>query len=103
MKIIPNEQGITQIFFEKQVQAFCPLGNDYYTAVMRVVMAPGNEIMDYCETDNFIKSLGGKDLIIEDLVFELYQHIMQYKPKYLKVSAKAESNSHFPVVVTKES
>jgi hypothetical protein len=99
---IPNEQGITQIFFEKQVQAFCPLGKDYYTAVMRVVMTPDKEIMDYCETDSFIKSLGGKDLIIEDLVFELYQHIKQYKPKCLKVSARAESNTHFPVIVTKE-
>lgn len=100
---IPNVQGITQIFFEKSVQAFCPLGNDYYTAVMRVVMTPGDEYMDYCNTDKFIKSLGGKRLIIEDLVAKVYENIMQYKPKYLKVSAKAESNSHFPVIVTKES
>lgn len=99
---ISNDKGITQIFFEKPVQAFCPLGNDFYTAVMRVVMTPGEQIMNYCDTDKFIKSLGGKELIIEDLVNEVYQHIVQYKPKYLKVSAKAESNSHFPVIVTKE-
>lgn len=99
---IPNKQGITQIFFERQVQAFCPMGNDYYTAVVRVVMEPSNEIMDYCDTDNYIKSLGGKNLIIEDLVNEVFEHIEQYKPKYLRVSAKAESNVHFPVIVTKE-
>lgn len=99
---IENKQGITSITFEKQVQAYCPMGNDYYTASVRVVMIPGKQIMDYCETDTFIKSLGGKSLIIEDLVNEIYENVKQYNPKHLKVSAKAESNSHFPVIVTKE-
>lgn len=99
---IPNKQGITQICFERQVQAFCPMGDDYYTASIRVVFAPSDTIMDYCETDNFIKALGGQSLIIEDLVSNVFDHIKLYKPKYLKVSAKAESNVHFPVIVTKE-
>lgn len=99
---IQNTQGITRITFERQVQAFCPLGDDYYTANIHVVMEPDKKIMDYCHTDNFIKSLGGNSLIIEDLVNSVFEHIKLYKPKYLKVSAKAESNVHFPVIVTKE-
>jgi NADPH-dependent 7-cyano-7-deazaguanine reductase QueF len=100
---IQNTQEVTQIYFESQVQAFCPLANDYYNASIRVAMTPDKEIMDYCETDKFIKSLGGKHLIIEDLVAVIYKNILQYKPKYLKVSVRAESSTHFPVIVTKES
>lgn len=99
---IQNTQKITRITFERQVQAYCPMGEDYYTANIHVVMEPDNEIMDYCETDKFIKDLGGKSLIIEDLVNAVYDNVKQYKPKHLKVSAKAESNVHFPVIVTKE-
>lgn len=99
---IENTQKITRITFEQKVQAYCPMGGDFYTADVRVVMVPDKEIMDYCETDKFIKSLGGKSLIIEDLVNEVFENIKQYKPKYLKVSASAESNVHFPVIVTKE-
>lgn len=100
--MIKNTQGITSIEFEQKVQAFCPMGADYYTATIYVEMDPDENIMDYCETTNFIKSLGGKELIIEELVAVVFDHIKQYKPKYLKVSAYAESNVHFPVTVTKE-
>jgi len=99
--MIKNTQGITAIDFESQVQAFCPLGNDFYTAKIYVNMEPDKNIMDYCDTDKFIKSLGGKTLIIEDLVASIFDHIKQYEPKYLEVSAYAESNVHFPVTVTK--
>lgn len=100
--IVENKQGITRIEFEKPVQAFCPLVNDYYTATIYVTMEPDKVIMDYCDTDKFIKSLGGKHLIIEDLVATVFEHVKQYEPKRLKVTAVAESNVHFPVAVTKE-
>lgn len=99
---IENTQGITSIEFERRVQAFCPLGQDYYTATIIVYLEPDKNIMDYCHTDEFIKSLGGKHLIIEDLIKEVFDHIKKYEPKYLRVSAEAESNVHFPVTVTKE-
>lgn len=100
--IVENTQGITSIEFERQVQAFCPLGNDYYTARIIVYLEPDKNIMDYCHTDSFIKSLGGTSLIIEDLVKKVFDHIDKYDPKYLRVSAEAESNVHFPVTVTIE-
>ena len=100
---IENKHGITSIEFEREIQAFCPMGNDYYTATINVCMEPGEKIMDYCETDEFIKSLGGKSLIIEDLVATIYTHIIKCNPKHLSVSADAKSNVHFPVVVTKDS
>ena len=99
--MIKNTQGITTIEFEQKVQAFCPIGKDYYTATIYVVMEPDENIMDYCKTTDFIKSLGGKSLIIEDLVKVVFDAIKEYEPMHLEVSAYAESNVHFPVTVTK--
>lgn len=99
---IQNKYGITSIKFAREIQAYCPLGRDYYTATIYVDMQPAEMIMDYCHTDKFIKSLGGQRLIIEDLVARVYNHIKQYEPKHLSVSAEAKSNTHFPVIVTKE-
>lgn len=100
---IDNSMGITEIYFEKEVQAYCPLGKDFYTAELCVTFTPDEKIMDYCETDNFIKGLSGKSLIIEDLVEKVYEHIQdEIYPAHLQVTAKAKSNSHFYVEVTKE-
>ena len=100
--MIENKQGITNIEFEMTIQAYCPLGKELYNAEVYVSMDPNEKIMDYCHTTKFIRDLGGERFIIEDLVAEIFEHIKtNYDPKELYVSVHAETNSHFPVTVTK--
>lgn len=96
-----NKQGITRIALEREIQAFCPLGNDFYTARIEVVFAPGERIMDYCEADKYILGLSGEVLIIEDLVKKVFDYFVDYADGKLEVTAHAKSNTHFPVSVTK--
>ena len=103
MKKIPNTQKISSISFQRNVQPFCPLGGDYYTAEVDVDFIPGESYMDYIEMDEAIQELGGLHLTIEDLAARVYDMLTKFKPEYLCVTISADSNKHFPVVVTKES
>lgn len=96
-----NIYGNISYDFEREIQAFCPLGNDYYTCNIVIYFEPKDEIFDFCEIDSFIKSLGGSKMIIEELVNAIYARLCQYRPKDLTVSGETKSNTHFPVTVTK--
>lgn len=98
-----NKYGISLYEFEREIQAFCPLGNDYYTCNIVVQFIPKNTIFDFCEIDNFIKSLGGANAIVEKLVNAVYFELFKYDPDFLEVKGVAKSNTHFPVTVTKSS
>ena len=97
-----NTQGITSITGTKRLSLFCPLGKDYYTADITIDFAPDKTIMDYCELDDYLNQQSGLSLIIEDLIDVVYNHLQEeYKPKLLRVSVKAYSNTHMDVEVTK--
>lgn len=96
-----NKYGISGYEFEREIQAFCPLGNDYYTCRVCVAFEPNDTIFDFCKVDKFIIALGGKRLIVEELVTAVYDELQHYNPKNLIVKGKAKSNTHFDVVVTK--
>ena len=98
-----NIYGKISYDFEREIQAYCPLGNDYYTCEVSVSFEAADEIFDFCEIDEFIKSLGGSRMIIEELVNTIYDRLSKYNPKELLVYGKAKSNTHFPVTVTKRS
>lgn len=98
-----NEFGINKIEFTKSISLFCPLGNDYYNATIRVELYPGDAMFDFCDVDEAIQKMSGEHYIVEQLVYQVFDLLdKEYKPKYLKVSADAYSNVHFPVTVTKE-
>ena len=97
-----NEQGISLIEFTQNIQDFCPLGNDWYTNQITVSMIPDSIIPDYCDIDDFTRSLGGKDLIIEDVVDAIFKYIEEeYAPKDLSVSSYVNDAKHMPVTVVK--
>ena len=98
-----NKYGITSYDFEREIQAFCPLGQDYYTCKIVVTFSPDEMLFDFCEIDKFIQSLSGQNAIIEELVNGVYENLMKYEPRTLTVKGIAKSNTHFDVTVTKRS
>lgn len=104
MANIPNPHKINEITLEKNLTLYCPMGKDMYHACIHATIIPGDEIMDYCETDRFLKDMNKAPLIIEDAVNAVYQHIHEaIKPRWLEVSITAVSDAHMPVTVTKRS
>ncbi len=101
MTKIQNKEKINGICFEMNVCPFCPLGNDYYNATITVEMEPGESYPDYCEIDDEIKALGGRELTIEQLAEAVYDLMARFQPNGLCVTIDAKSNAHFPVTVTK--
>lgn len=102
MSNIINTQGINSIRFTKGIQLYCPMGKDFYFADIYVDIVPGEEIMDYCETDDFIQKMDKAPYIIEDAVDAIYKHIeAAIKPRHLVVKIHACSDVHMPVEVTK--
>jgi len=98
-----NAQKITEIAFSQNIQCFCPLGNDWYTNQLEVTFTPSDIIPDYCDVDDFTRSLGGKALIIEDVVNAVYEYIVSnYNPVNLCVVSKVNDAKHMPVIVTKK-
>lgn len=103
MSNILNTNQITQIEFTQNIQCFCPLGKDFYTAQVSVSMHPDKYIPDYCEIEAYMRKLSGRDLIIEDLVGEVYEYLNHLiNPGKLKVTAYVNDAAHFGVIVTKE-
>lgn len=103
MSSFANTQGITYITFTQNIQCFCPLGNDWYTNQVTVEFVPSSIIPDYCEIDDFTRSLGGEHLIIEDVVERIYTYMENnYKPNNLYVKSYVCDAKHMPVTVIKE-
>jgi len=101
--VFENKQGITKIEFCKDIKNYCPLGKDWYTSQLEVIVYPDKVLMDYCVVEKYIESLKNTELIIEDVVSKVYDYLYKYfKPKHLIVSVKATDAAHFPVCVTKE-
>lgn len=97
-----NVQGISKIEFTQNIQDFCPLGNDWYTNHITVLMVPSSIIPDYCDIDDFTRSLSGKELIIEDVVDTIYNYInTEYEPIELSVTSYVDDAKHMPVKVVK--
>lgn len=101
MKRIENKEKVNSIEFVRSIQPYCPLGNDYYNAEIRVYLVPDKYYPDYCEADEAIKALSGKEYTIEQLAAEVFEIIQGFEPQSLTVEVEALSNTHFPVIVTK--
>lgn len=101
MRRLLNKEKISNIAFERTISPFCPLGNDYYTADIHAEFVPYKYYPDYIEVDKAIQELNGKSLTIEQLADKVYRILNDYGPDYISVEIYAESNKHFPVLVTK--
>lgn len=103
LAMFEHTQGISKVSFNKTITAFCPLGNDFYTAHINVDFVPDKVMMDYLDEEAFFKELSGTKLIIEDLVEKVHKRYTElYAPKNVKVTVFAENATHFPVAVVKE-
>lgn len=104
MSRFENKQGITKIEFNQNIQCYCPLGSDWYTNHVHVSVIPNNVIPDYCDVDDFMRSLGGESLIIEDVVDKIFTYfISEYGCLYVKVQSFVDDAKHLSVTVVKES
>lgn len=98
-----NTQGITEIRMNKNVRAFCPMGNDWYCGRVDIILTPGEYIPDYVEVDQFFSTLDGKQLILEEVVNEVFNYfVKEYSPYGLEVSCYSNDAVHLPVTVTKK-
>lgn len=96
-----NKVGISKIVFNQNIQAFCPLGGKFYTNQVKVEMVPNEIIPDYCEVEEEMRALAPSSLTLEDCVAAVFDILVEYKPKYLKVSSYTDDAAHFPVTVYK--
>jgi hypothetical protein len=103
LKKIENKEKISRVTFTMAICPFCPLGGDYYKAEITVQFDVEGSYPDYIEMDKAIQELGGQPLNIEQVAEAVYNIVDEFKPKSQKVSIYAESNTHFPVVVEKNS
>lgn len=97
-----ENKGINEMYFTVPVTPFCPLGPNYYRALVEVSIELKDTIVDFLDLeDYFKKELNGKSLTTEDLTIEVFNKLNEvYKPMHLKVTS--HSNSHFDLSVTKE-
>jgi hypothetical protein len=97
-----ENKGVNELNFTVPVTAFCPLGPNYYRAMVDVKIELGDKIVDFLDLeDYFKKELNGKPLTTEDLTIEIFNKLNDtYNPKHLRVAS--HSNSHFELEVVKE-
>lgn len=102
MSAFENKQGINTIEMSQNIQAYCPLGKEYYTNKVSIVMDDMKVIPDYCDVDKFLRSLSGKEMIIEDIVNTIFEYFeKECNPEHLAVSSDVDDAVHLPVRVTK--
>ena len=96
-----NAQQITKITLFKKVHAFCPLGNDWYTNNLTIIIEPGPYIPDYIEIEAEIQKLEGQNLIIEDIVDSISNILKEYEVKSANIISEVDDATHLKVRVEK--
>ena len=98
---IENTQKISTIKMTKVIHNFCPLGDDWYTNNLELIMVPGQYIPDYLDIDKSVNELEGQFLIIEDVVNAITKILEEYKPLNIVVKSVVNDATHLPVEVIK--
>lgn len=101
--MVENNYGIDKIVIHPEAKCFCPLGADWYTNHFEVTIGPDQKIPDYCALDVYIaENINGKELIIEEAVDLLYQHIVSiYQPRSCRIVSHVNDAGHSDVSVFK--
>lgn len=102
MRTYSNEQEISRMEFTVPATVFCPLGPNYYRAMVTCELELGDTIVDFLDLeDYFKKELNGEHLTTENLCGEVFNTLDEvYSPKHLRVTVL--SDSHFPIKTIKE-
>lgn len=99
-----NTYGITSVGMQERICAYCPFGEQWYCADIKVVAESLGRLPDYMEVTEQLNSLNGQTLIIEDLVERVHEVAREaFGTTKVKVSATVPRGKHLPVVATKES
>ena len=102
MNTFDNKYGISNIEIKYDLQCFCPLGLDYYTAHFVIDVDTKDTLVDFSDIVKFLNGLIRGEYIVEELVGIVFTEIKeQYCPDYLSVTATVDNAGHLPVKVTK--
>lgn len=101
MRQLQNNQKITCITMNPVAHTRCVIGGDWYRNDFTILFYPKYSYPDYTELQEWIMTnLDGQDLNIEDAVDMLFEELLWYDPKALKVIDRvADCKTHFPVTV----
>lgn len=95
-----NTYNVGSITNTHNIVCFCPLGNDFYSAEVKVTVERPKFIPDYLDTDAYIEKLAGGEHIIEDLTDNIAQHFLsETEADHVTVSAYVENAKHSPVEI----
>lgn len=96
-----NIYNVYSVENKHAVRCFCPLGQDNYTANITVTVTNPKLLVDYLDSDSFISSLNGQELIIEDLASRIAEYFKKETQALdVVVTAYVEDATHSPVEVT---
>ena len=102
MRTYENSNAITEMRFRVPATVYCPLGANYYRAVIDLQIKLDKKIVDFVDLEVFFKSeINGKHLTTEqlcDLILETMK--TNYEPKYIR--CEVLSDSHFEIRTIKE-
>ena len=102
MRTYSNDKGISRMKFTAPASVFCPLGPNYYRAMVTCELELGEKIVDFLDLEAYFKrDLNGKELTTENLCDEVFQTLKSvYEPKHIRVTVM--SDSHFSIETIKE-
>ena len=104
MTKIENKEKVTEIVMKPTAYTKCKIGQDWYKCNFEVCFVPAVCYPDYMEVNEFIMThIDGQELNIEEAARILYDHLMGYQPRSVKVTNHIrECKTHFDVDVTIE-
>ena len=102
MTRIENRENVTGIILKPTAHVKCRIGQDWYKCEFLVSFIPGDCYPDYMEINKFIMDeIDGHELNIEEAAKILYDKLLEFNPKDLKVTNCIKGcKTHFDVDVT---
>ena len=98
-----NTYGVTTYTFQRNITAFCPLGNRNYLAKIEAEVYPSNIIADFIDIDKALLGLEGQPLTGEAMADAVFQILKDaYQTEKIKVAVDGVTNAHLPVIIYKE-
>lgn len=95
-----NSQGISDIQMTGNVIAFCPMGDDWYNAEVNIHVNEPKTIPDYCDITDYLQTLNGQDLILEDVCQHVFDFVTEQTGGNVIVDVFTDTANHIPVKVT---
>lgn len=104
MTKIENKENVSVITMMPTAYTKCKIGQDWYKCQFECIFIPDACYPDYMEVNEYImQNIDGKELNIEEAARLLYDHLVQYEPKSLKIINHIRGcKTHFDVDVVIE-